>query len=135
MDKQVELRQWLEIADSDLALAEHASKNMWPVPYAIICFHCQQAVEKYLKWFLVMHDIEPPRIHDLEELLKLCAAIAPQFSVIYEKCSVLSGYAVQGRYPNEIHVEEHDMDKALLYARSIREFIMPFADDAVIQRL
>jgi len=30
MDKQAELRQWLEIADNDLAYAEFASKNMWP---------------------------------------------------------------------------------------------------------
>ena len=45
MDKQAELQQWKEIADSDLNLADFSAKNMWPVPYAIICFHCQQAVE------------------------------------------------------------------------------------------
>jgi len=50
MDKQVELQQWKEIADSDLNLADFSAKNMWPVPFAIICFHCQQAAEKYLKW-------------------------------------------------------------------------------------
>ena len=95
MDKQAELQQWKEIADSDLNLAVFSAQNMRPVPYAIICFHCQQAVEKYLKWFLVLHDVEPPRIHDLEELEKLCEAIQPEFSTIYEKCTVLSGYAVQ----------------------------------------
>ena len=124
MDKQTELREWLEIADNDLALADFTAKNMWPVPYANICYHCQQAVEKYLKWFLVLHDNEPPKIHDLQELEKLCEAINPQFSAIYEKCSVLSGYAVQTRYPNEIHVEKHDMDKALDYVKIIREFIL-----------
>ena len=128
MDKQAELQQWLEIADNDLALAEFTSKNMWPVPYAIICFHCQQAVEKYLKRFLVMYDILPPKTHDLQELLKLCAAIKPQFATIYEECSVLSGYAVQTRYPNEIYVEKQDMDKALLYAKSVREFIINGSD-------
>jgi HEPN domain-containing protein len=127
MDKQGELQQWLEIADNDLSLAEFTSKNMRPVPYAIICFHCQQAVEKYLKWFLAMHDVEPPKTHDLEELLKLCAIIEPQFSTIYEKCSILSGYAVQTRYPNEIRIEKHDMDEALFYAKSVREFIISFA--------
>ena len=63
------------------------------------------AVEKYLKWFLILNDIEPPKIHDLEELEKLCEAIQPKFSDIYEKCSILSGYAVQSRYPNEMKVE------------------------------
>jgi len=126
MDKQAELQQWKEIADSDLNLAVFSAQNMKPIPYAIICYHCQQAVEKYLKWFLVLHDIEPPRIHDLEELEKLCEAIQPEFSAIYEKCTVLSGYAVQTRYPNEIRVEKQDMDKALEYAKEIREFILSF---------
>jgi len=123
MDKQTELRQWLELADNDLTLASFSAKNMWPVPYEIICFHCQQAVEKFLKWFLVLHDMEPPKIHDLEELEKLCETIMPEFSEIYEKCTVLSGFAVQSRYPNEIRVEKQDMDKALDYAKFIREFI------------
>ena len=122
MDKQAELRQWKEIADSDLNIAVFSAKNMWPVPYAIICFHCQQAVEKYLKWFLVLHDIEPPKIHDLAELKKLCETIQPQFSLISEKCSLLTGYAVQSRYPSEIQIEKHDMDKALEYTKDIREF-------------
>ena len=123
MDKQVELQQWKEIADNDLHLADFSARNMWPVPFAIICFHCQQAVEKYLKWFLILNNIEPPKIHDLEELEKLCETIQPKFSDIYEKCSILSGYAVQSRYPNEMKVEKHDMDKALDYAKEIRDFI------------
>ena len=89
MDKQAELQQWKEIADSDLNLADFSAKNMWPAPYAIICFHCQQAVEKYLKWFLVSHDVEPPKTHDLEELEKLCETLQPQFSTIYEKCNAV----------------------------------------------
>jgi len=134
MDKQAELQQWKEVADNDLNLADFSSKNMWPVPFAIICFHCQQAVEKYLKWFLIFHDIEPPKIHDLEELEKICEKIQPKFSDIYEKCSLLSGYAVQSRYPNELRVGKQDMDKALEYAKAIREFIrslFPVQFDAV----
>ena len=123
MDKQIELQQWMEIADSDLYHAEYMANNMRPVSYAIICFHCQQAAEKYLKWFLVLHDIEPPKTHDLEELEKLCETIHPQFSVLYEKCGILSGYAVQSRYPHEMRVEKQDMDKALQHAKEIREFI------------
>jgi len=47
----------------------------------------------------------------------------------YAECSVLSGYAVQTRYPNEISVEKHDMDKALLCAKSVRECVILFADE------
>ena len=78
MDKQSELRQWIEIANNDLTAAQYLAKVMRPISYEIICFHCQQAAEKYLKWVLVLHDIDPPKIHDLEELEKLCENIAPQ---------------------------------------------------------
>ena len=132
MDKQSELKQWKEIADNDINLADFSANNMRPVPFALICFHCQQAVEKYLKYFLVFHDIEPPKIHDLEELEKRCEAIQPRFSMIYEKCSVLSGYAVQSRYPNEICLEKQDMDKALEYAKEVREFISNFLPGKLI---
>jgi len=123
MDKQSELQQWIEIANNDLTAAQYMAKNMWPVPLEIICFHCQQAAEKYLKWVLVLHDIDPPKIHDLEELEKLCENIAPQFETIYEKCAVLTEYAVHTRYPDERRLEEHDMNRALEYARLIKGFV------------
>jgi HEPN domain-containing protein len=123
MDKQTELRQWIEIADSDYAAAQHMAKTMRPTPYEIICFHCQQAAEKYLKWVLVLHDIDPPKIHDLEELEKLCKNINPQFETLYEKCAVLTEYAVHSRYPEEKQLEKYDMDRALEYTKSIMEFV------------
>ena len=122
MDKEIELRQWIDIADDDFGSAVHIAGTMYPVPYEIVCFHCQQAVEKYLKWFLVLHDIDPPKIHDLEELEKLCETILPDFSEIFEKCSLLTGYGVVSRYPSEMRIEKEDMDRALEYVKSIREF-------------
>jgi len=123
MDKQSELRQWIEIANNDLTAAQYLAKNMHPVSLEIICFHCQQAAEKYLKWVLVLHDIDPPKVHDLEELEKLCENIAPQFETIYEKCAVLTEYAVHTRYPDERRLEEQDMNRALEYALLIKEFV------------
>jgi HEPN domain-containing protein len=92
-------------------------------PYEIVCFHCQQAAEKYLKWFLVFHDREPPKIHDLEELEKLCETISPAFSTLLDKCSYLTVYGVLSRYPSGMQVEKEDMDRALEYAEMIRDFI------------
>jgi len=123
MDKQTELRQWIEIADNDFAAAQHIAKTMWPIPYEIICFHCQQEAEKYLKWVLVLHDIDPPKIHDLEELEKLCESITPLFESLYEKCAVLTEYAVHSRYPEEKLLEKYDMDRALEFAKSIMDFV------------
>jgi HEPN domain-containing protein len=123
MDKQTELRQWVEIANNDLEAAKYLSKRTWPISYEIICFHCQQAAEKYLKWVLVLHDIDPPKIHDLEELEKLCEKINPAFETLYEKCNVLTEYAVHSRYPSEQRLEKQDMDRALEYAEFIKNFV------------
>jgi HEPN domain-containing protein len=105
-----------------LSAADFIAKSMWPIPYEIICFHCQQAVEKYLKWFLVLHNIDPPKIHDLEELEKLCENILPDFSEILEKCAQLTGYGVVSRYPSDMQLEKEDMDRSLEYATAIQDF-------------
>jgi HEPN domain-containing protein len=131
MDKRTELKQWLEIADSDLDVANHLAKNMRPAPYEIVCFHCQQAAEKYLKWFLVLHDREPPKIHDLEELEKRCETIAPAFSVLLDKCSYLTAYGALSRYPSEMQLEKEDMDRALECAKLIGEFVRARASGQV----
>ena len=123
MDKQTELRQWIKIADGDLAAAQYLAFNMQPVSHEIVCFHCQQAAEKYLNWVLVLHDIDPPKIHDLEELEKLCENISPQFETLFEKCAVLTEFAVHTRYPDEKILEKSDMNRALEYAQFIREFV------------
>lgn len=36
-----------------------------------VCFHAQQAAEKYLKAYLVLQGSIPPRTHDLGLLLRL----------------------------------------------------------------
>ena len=66
------VQEWIEKADKDLAVALHTAKTLWPTPLEIVCFHCQQFVEKYLKGFLVSKGQEPPYTHDLVKLASLC---------------------------------------------------------------
>ncbi|GHV56836.1 hypothetical protein AGMMS49579_21880 [Spirochaetia bacterium] len=123
MANEDKIKQWIEIADKDFATANHIALTMHPVPDEIVCFHCQQAVEKYLKGFLVFHDVEPPKIHDLTELLELCINIAANFSSKYDKCDILTQYGVLPRYPNEMPIEKEDRDRALAYTKEIISFI------------
>jgi HEPN domain-containing protein len=96
------VKQWIDIADKDLALAEHTAKTMWPTPYELVCFHCQQFAEKYLKAFLVSKGQEPPYIHDLAKLASFCEAENPVFSEVKQKCIILNEYGVQLRYPGNM---------------------------------
>jgi HEPN domain-containing protein len=69
------VKQWLDLAESDLGLSKHLLDEGIYLEDA--CFHCQQAAEKYLKAFLVRHQIEFPKTHNLGELLERCAKADP----------------------------------------------------------
>ena len=123
MPHKAEARQWIEFADRDLALAEHTAKTMWPIPHEIVCYHCQQFVEKYLKAFLVSKGQEPPYIHDLAKLAALCEIENPDFGQIKQKCIILTEYGVQPRYPSYMEIIKEDMDRALHFATDIKTFM------------
>lgn len=46
--------EWINVANLDLESAKFLM-NMNSVPYQIVCYHSQQAIEKYLKayWLIV----------------------------------------------------------------------------------
>lgn len=65
----------------------------------VICFHIHQAIEKYLKGFLVYNGVEYKRIHDLEELLKACSDIDADFLNFLDECLSITEYYFESRYP------------------------------------
>ncbi len=123
MDKQEELRQWFKIADDNLDSAEFLFANRHPSPDEIVCNLSQQAAEKYLKGFLVVHDITPPKTHDLLLLMTKCEEIKPGFNTLAVKCTVLSRYGVIPRYPNELQITTDDTKTAIQYAKDIRDYV------------
>lgn len=122
MDNLTSAKEWCRFAEMDLMSAEYLLK-MQPVPIEIICYHCQQSAEKYLKGYLILHGMNPPKVHDLNQLQKLCSNISDSFSDITDQCSDLTAYGVQPRYPMQLMLEERDMQEALINAKAIRNFI------------
>ena len=117
------IAEWFRFADMDLTSAEHLSNTMRPQPLEVICYHCQQAAEKYLKGYLIYKGVtEPPKTHDLVFLSDMCIEFDIRFNEIERACDVLTRYGVQPRYPKEIGVTINDTLKALEYARHIRDF-------------
>jgi HEPN domain-containing protein len=51
-EEKAYVKKWFEVADHDIENARMIIESN-PVILDIACFHCQQAVEKYLKAFLV----------------------------------------------------------------------------------
>lgn len=123
MDDNDVAKGWFKKADNDLRNAEYVIKMNKP-PTDTICFHCQQAAEKYLKGFLASFGKEIPKIHDLEELISLCETIDPSFSSLYVIGIELTDYAVVIRYPGldyEIPIE--DTEEAIEKAWKIKKFV------------
>jgi len=116
------IAEWFSFADMDLATAEHLISTMHPQPLEIICYHCQQAAEKYLKGYLFYKCVEPPKTHDLVDLNDICADVDGRFSSIDKACGILTRYGVQPRYPHEIGITINDTLKALECARQVRDF-------------
>lgn len=98
--------------------------NAQRVSLDTVCFHCQQAAEKYLKAVLVILDQEIPRIHDLEQLLDLVKEELPQLEGDREDLRWLTTCAVVSRYPVEVmatHQGQEDGHRAQAIAHHVRQ--------------
>ena len=116
------IREWFRFGDMDIATAELKMEHH-PQHYEIICYHCQQSAEKYLKGYLIAQSMEqPPKIHDLIRLCELCVKYNKDFSEISRQCGSLTQYGVQPRYPDEIELDETLTNKALTFAQQIKAF-------------
>lgn len=114
--------EWFEIAQSDLSSAHHLL-TMHPLPIEIICYHCQQAAEKYLKGFLFLKKHEIIKTHDLVLLNKTCGEYDEEFANIADECLRLTDFSVTVRYPYPFDLNESDMKIALADATRIKEFV------------
>jgi HEPN domain-containing protein len=114
--------EWLRYAKSDLNTAKHMFHDVNPKEIEISCYHAQQCGEKSLKAYLILKDIEPPRLHDLVELNQLCAKLDPSFSILQQYCVSINPYGVHVRYPNELAVDDELTKSALDTAQLIFDF-------------
>jgi Uncharacterized conserved protein related to C-terminal domain of eukaryotic chaperone, SACSIN len=92
MDKREQLvNQWITKADHDLGMAELAIANK-PEYKDLICFHCQQSAEKYLKAYLVHLNIDFKKSHSTPLLFLVLPG--PLESWCYTRISHLSAFGV-----------------------------------------
>jgi HEPN domain-containing protein len=73
--------------------------------YAQICFHFQQAAEKYLKAYIVAYELAFKKIHELPELLRICKECNDSFSELQQECEFLTDFYIETRYP--VHWPTH----------------------------
>lgn len=123
MDSLHIANEWFEVAEMDISSAKYL-QNMHPSPNEIICYHCQQSSEKYLKGFLALNGHEIIKTHDLILLNKLCRKYADEFELLEEECLRLTDYGVNIRYPYPMDLNSADMKLAIKDAEKLKNFIL-----------
>lgn len=126
-DQNDYLKNWLFRANEDIAVIENLSDSGPELYASSICFHAQQAVEKFLKAFLIFHNIDFPKTHDLEFLLLECQKIDKTgFDFDFGN---LTDFGVSVRYPDDFFVP--DKEDTILY-RDIALEVKKVVEDKII---
>ena len=118
-------KRWFQKAENDLL---NVQNNLQAERYAsdTVCFHCQQAVEKYLKGFLAWHQVPFARSHDLLELLRQVRQITDvDAEMLSTYLLLLDSYSVSIRYPQEYEEEpgEQEVQEAVEAAYTVRAWV------------
>lgn len=88
------LFEWLGSADRDVALCRLVASAGEHRLLTDVGFHAQQAVEKYIKAYLVGRQVEFPKTHDLEKLLAMMHSKNPALADALLPAVELNRFAV-----------------------------------------
>ena len=122
-DEILEIRRWLTKAAHDRAVAGQIMRA-GGVEADVAAFHCQQAVEKLLKAYLVSRRVPFEKVHDLRLLLNQCAPLDPSFDALRDSVEPLTLYAVAYRYPGPAEPSATEADRALGVVQTVWTFVM-----------
>ncbi len=121
-EKTEYIKNWLFRANEDIAVIESLANLDLDYYTSTICFHSQQAVEKFLKAFLIYHDIDFPKTHDLDFLLMECQKIDKSTFGIDLKS--LTDFGVAIRYPDDFYIPGiNETKEYIIIAKEIKTLI------------
>ncbi|PIP41209.1 MAG: hypothetical protein COX19_04160 [Desulfobacterales bacterium CG23_combo_of_CG06-09_8_20_14_all_51_8] len=126
---------WLTKAQHDLTVAKRLKNDNSPL-LDVAIYHCQQAAEKAVKGFLVLHDQWFPKTHDIRLLLQLAIAITPDFSKHEDSADLLTPYATEFRYPGDMMdptIEE--TEEATIISKQFVDFVISLLPDEIRNEL
>jgi HEPN domain-containing protein len=94
-----EVIAWLRVAETDQRVAM-VCLNLDPPLLDAAAFHCQQAVEKLLKGFLVHASIDFGKTHDLERLGRIAATRYPVIASLAAAVEDWTSWSIAYRCPD-----------------------------------
>lgn len=115
---------WFKKADNDLKTGKDEFKTENPATDTI-CFHMQQAVEKYLKGFLVYYGYEAEKTHNISRIIEKCIAVDPSFEALTDAgIEILTPYGTIIRYPDDFYMPDMPETEAAIHlAETVEKFV------------
>jgi len=88
-----------------------SDKNFYPedLMYDIICFHTTQAVEKFLKSYIINNGKTVEKIHDLDILHKAAMEIDTSFTNIRKDCVLLNVFVPDMKYSEQESITKQNI--------------------------
>jgi HEPN domain-containing protein len=119
-------KDWFRIGDKELKRAENLLKLK---DLTGAGFNLHQAVEKYLKGFLLSRGWELRRIHELEVLLNEAIIYEPSFEQFREVCIFITDFYTEDRYPfiNSSEPNSSEIQSAFKAAKQMIRLIKKLA--------
>jgi HEPN domain-containing protein len=132
MDSQNELvKNWLVKANNDLQAAKKLSEEQ-EIYGDVAIYHCHQSAEKAIKGFLILHNQNFPRTHDIRLLVQLAILINPSFDAYQDTSEILTPYATEFRYPSDVmEPTAEELQEALDKADEFFSFIISLLPEEI----
>ncbi|MCK5146237.1 HEPN domain-containing protein [bacterium] len=121
-------QKWLDFAIEDYELVVYLSDKNKRFNRSI-CFHAQQFVEKILKGVLDGEGILPPRIHDINALIKRVEKLNIKVPLTENQTLFLSSIYIDTRYPPDVGLLpggeplQTDVEIAIKAVKKIKKWI------------
>lgn len=114
-----EAKMWFKRAQKDIEDAELLLRNSNSMENA--AFLIQQAVEKYLKGFLIYHGWELEKIHDLVKLVSYVIKIDNAFEEFVPSLRKITTFYTETRYPiaYELEYTTQEMQESMEEAKRL----------------
>ncbi len=123
MAKRKLVQEWMDRGKKDLEDAEFLLTNDRALEN--VAFHIQQALEKYLKGFLINKGWKLEKIHDLRKLLAKAILIDKRFEEFIDSVNKITEYYVDSRYPvgYQLEYSRNEITDSLHQAKSLITYI------------
>ena len=115
---------WFKKAQADLngakILFEHEAD------YSLVAFHCQQAIEKALKGFILKSSEKLLEGHSLVYLVKQAALYDDKVNIYLKECAFVNQFYVATRYPADMpdDITCDEAERAIEIACDILKYLL-----------